>query len=116
MGGERKTFGLGNPPEWPLEKLDVTFDSTGAAMSSEGYFERMLLPPKFILYNLFYYFFGRFNGSPVFFGRPRPSLFQRPQTAGGGHFAALTVEILTYRYDAHQLRRGGVRSQPLFRP
>ncbi|MDH4198123.1 MAG: hypothetical protein OEW05_11980 [Candidatus Aminicenantes bacterium] len=100
MGGERKTFGLGNPPEWPLEKLDVTFDSTGAVMSSAGYFERMLLPPKFILYNLFYYFFGRFNGLTWYFF---PAVLALLLFLGGPKrpwrwlvFAALAVEILIY--------------------
>jgi len=100
MGGERKTFGLGNPPEWPLEKLDVTFDSTGATMTSEGYFERMLLPPKFILYNLFYYFFGRFNGLAWYFF---PAVLALLLFVGGEKrpwrwlvFAALAGEILIY--------------------
>jgi hypothetical protein len=100
MGGERKSFGLGNPPEWPLEKLDVTFDSTGAVMTSEGYFERMLLPPKFILYNLFYYFFGRFNGLAWYFF---PAVLALLLFIGGPKrpwrwlvFAALAVEILIY--------------------
>jgi hypothetical protein len=63
QGGERKTF-IG---EFPLEKHDVTFDSTGGTMTSEGYFEKFLLPPKFIIYNVFYYFFGRFTGLAWYF-------------------------------------------------
>ncbi len=100
MGGERKTFGQGNPPEFPLEKRDVTFDSTGAVMTSEGYFERMLLPPKFILYNLFYYFFGRFNGLAWYFF---PAVLALLLFLGGDKrpwrwlvFGALAFEIMTY--------------------
>ncbi len=63
QGGERKTF-IGN---FPLEKDSVTFDSTGHPMTSENYFERFLIPPKFILYNIFYYFFGRFTGIAWYF-------------------------------------------------
>jgi hypothetical protein len=63
QGGERKTF-IG---EFPLEKHAVTFDSTGGTMTSEGYFEKFLLPPKFIVYNIFYYFFGRFTGIAWYF-------------------------------------------------
>lgn len=66
QGGERKTFyGEGG---YPLEKDSITFDSAkGGTMSSEGYMERHLLPPKFIGYNLFYYFFGRFTGLTWYF-------------------------------------------------
>lgn len=63
QGGERKTF----YESFPLEKYDVTFDSTGHTMTSEGYFEKVLLPPKFIVYNVFYYFFGRFTGITWYF-------------------------------------------------
>jgi hypothetical protein len=63
QGGERKSF-IG---EFPLEKYGVTFDSTGHTMTSEGYFEKFLLPPKFIIFNIFYYFFGRFTGIAWYF-------------------------------------------------
>lgn len=63
QGGERKSF-IG---QFPLEKYDVTFDSTGHTMTSEGYFDKFLLPPKFIVYNVFYYFFGRFTGVVWYF-------------------------------------------------
>jgi hypothetical protein len=63
QGGERKTF----IKSFPLEKDTVTFDSTGHTMTSENYFERFLIPPKFILYNIFYYFFGRFTGITWYF-------------------------------------------------
>jgi len=64
MGGERKTFYF----NFPFEKEGVTFDSaSGWPMTSEGYFERFLLPFKFIFYNIFYYFFGRFTGIVWYF-------------------------------------------------
>jgi hypothetical protein len=63
QGGERKTF-IGN---FPLEKDNLTFDSLGDTMTSENYFRRFLIPPKFILYNIFYYFFGRFTGIAWYF-------------------------------------------------
>jgi hypothetical protein len=63
QGGERKSF-IG---KFPLEKEGVTFDSTGTTMTSEGYFEKFLLPPKFVFYNIFYYFFGRFTGLSWYF-------------------------------------------------
>jgi len=63
QGGERKTF-IGN---FPLERDTVTFDSIGSVMTSENYFERFLIPPKFIALNLFYYFFGRFTGIAWYF-------------------------------------------------
>ncbi|MGD9345586.1 MAG: hypothetical protein PVH84_06965 [Candidatus Aminicenantes bacterium] len=66
QGGERKTFyGEGG---YPLEKDAITFDTArGGTMSSEGYMEKHLLPAKFVLYNLFYYFFGRFTGITWYF-------------------------------------------------
>jgi len=63
QGGERKTF-IGN---FPLEKDALTFDALGDTMTSENYFQRFLIPPKFILYNVFYYFFGRFTGITWYF-------------------------------------------------
>jgi len=63
QGGERKTF-IGS---FPLEKDNLTFDSLGDTMTSENYFQRFLIPPKFILYNIFYYFFGRFTGVAWYF-------------------------------------------------
>ncbi|MGB7295795.1 MAG: hypothetical protein WBC70_09435 [Candidatus Aminicenantales bacterium] len=63
QGGERKTF----VNKFPLEKADATFDSLGSTMTSEDYFQRFLIPPKFILFNLFYYFFGRFTGIAWYF-------------------------------------------------
>jgi hypothetical protein len=63
MGGERKTFYY----EFPFQKDGVTFDSTGHSMTSEGYFDRMLIPVKFIAYNLVYYFVGRFTGLVWYF-------------------------------------------------
>jgi hypothetical protein len=63
QGGERKTF----YSNFPLEKDTITFDSVGWPMTSENYFERFLLPPKFIIFNIFYYFFGRFTGIVWYF-------------------------------------------------
>ncbi len=64
QGGERKTFYY----KYPLEKEDVTFDSIPTEkMTSNGYAEKHLLPAKFIPYNLFYYFFGRFTGITWYF-------------------------------------------------
>jgi hypothetical protein len=63
QGGERKSF-IGN---FPLEKEKLDFDSLGHTMTSENYFERFLLPPKFIIFNMFYYFFGRFTGIAWYF-------------------------------------------------
>lgn len=63
MGGERKTF-IGT---FPLEKDNVTFESVGHPMTSEGYFEKFFLPLTFVPVNLFYYFFGRFTGITWYF-------------------------------------------------
>ena len=61
QGGERKTFyGEGG---YPLEKEHKTFDYfKGGEMTSDGYTGEHLYPVKFIFYNLFYYFGGRFTG------------------------------------------------------
>ena len=65
QGGERKTFYF----NFPFEKEDVTFDNApnSIPMTSEGYFGRFLYPFKFIFYNIFYYFFGRFTGIAWYF-------------------------------------------------
>jgi hypothetical protein len=98
MGGERKTF----YGKFPFEKEGVTFDTTGWPMTSEGYFSRMLIPVKFIFFNIFYYFFGRFTGLAWYFF---PALlflylFFRGRRGVGREqgllFAALTIEILIY--------------------
>lgn len=66
QGGERKTFY--GEAGYPLEKDHITFDSAkGGIMTSEGYTEKHLLPLKFVFYNLFYYFFGRFTGLTWYF-------------------------------------------------
>lgn len=65
QGGERKTF---YGPRYPLETEALTFDSVGGGrMSSEGYTERHLLPFRLVVYNAFYYFFGRFTGIAWYF-------------------------------------------------
>jgi len=59
QGGERKTF----YDEFPFEKSHLTFDTAkGGKMSTEGYAESHLLPVKAVLYNIYYYFTGRFTG------------------------------------------------------
>jgi len=64
QGGERKSFYY----TYPYEKADITFDSIQTVtMTSEGYAQKHLLPAKFIPYNLFYYFFGRFTGIAWYF-------------------------------------------------
>lgn len=63
MGGQRKTF-IGT---FPLEKDNITFESVGHPMTSEGYFEKFFLPLTFVPINLFYYFFGRFTGITWYF-------------------------------------------------
>ena len=63
QGGERKTF----YSNFPLEKDGVTFDNTGWPMTATGYVERTLRPVKFVFYNIFYYFFGRFTGITWYF-------------------------------------------------
>jgi hypothetical protein len=71
-------------------------------MTSEGYFSRMLIPFKFIFFNVIYYFFGRFTGLAWYFF---PALlflylFFRGRRGAGREqwllFAALTLEILIY--------------------
>ncbi len=96
MGGERKTFYFG----FPFQKEGMTFDTTGSPMTSEGYFARMLIPVKFIAYNVFYYFFGRFTGLVWYFF---PALLflvlfflGRRSRERWLLFAALTAEILAY--------------------
>jgi hypothetical protein len=96
MGGERKTFYF----EFPFQKDGVTFDSTGHTMTSEGYFDRMLIPVKFIAYNVVCYFVGRFTGLTWYFF---PALLflvlffmGRRGRDGWLLFAALAAEILIY--------------------
>jgi len=98
MGGERKTF----YNTFPFEKPEATFDTTGSLMTSEGYFSRMLIPVKFVIFNVFYYIFGRFTGlawyyfpALLFLG-----LFLKKGAVRGKErwllFGALTLEILAY--------------------
>jgi hypothetical protein len=99
QGGERKTFyGEGG---YPLEKDQITFDSArGGLMSSEGYTEKHLLPVKFALINLFYYFFGRFTGLTWYFFPAVLALFlffrRKKQLEQWLLFAALSGGILIY--------------------
>ncbi len=66
QGGERKTFyGEGG---YPLEKAHLTFDTArGGLMTTEGYAQKHLYPPKVFIHNMFYYFFGRFTGITWYF-------------------------------------------------
>jgi hypothetical protein len=62
QGGERRSF-YGN---FPLERPDFTF--AGAhPMSTDNYWSRYYLSPAIVVYNLFYYFFGRFTGMLIYF-------------------------------------------------
>jgi len=63
QGGERKTFYF----DYPFAKEHMTFDSLGHEMTSEGYGGKHLLPPRIVVYNLFYYFWGRFTGFVWYF-------------------------------------------------
>ncbi len=64
QGGERKSFYY----TYPFEKENITFDSIKTVeMTADGYAQKHLLPAKFIPYNLFYYFFGRFTGVAWYF-------------------------------------------------
>jgi len=64
QGGERKTFLY----SYPYEKTDITFDSIKTQeMTATGYAKKHLLPAKFVPYNFFYYFFGRFTGITWYF-------------------------------------------------
>jgi hypothetical protein len=96
QGGERKTFYLA----FPFGDKGLTFDTVGKTMTSENYFERFLLPPKFMAYNLFYYVFGRFTGLAWYFFPALLFLFLfvrgRRNLSQWLILAALAAEILSY--------------------
>jgi len=96
QGGERKTF----YHHFPFSDKGLTFDTVGDAMTSEGYFDRFLLPPKYIAFNFFYYFFGRFTGAAWYFFPSILLLFLffrgRRSLARWLLLAALAAEILAY--------------------
>lgn len=96
QGGERKTF----YDNFPFGDKGQTFDTLGDAMTSEGYLDRFLLPPKFIAINLFYYFFGRFSGLAWYFFPSILLLFLffrgRRSLARWLLLAAVAAEILSY--------------------
>jgi len=99
QGGERRTFY--GEDGYPLEKEAITFDTAkGGLMSSEGYSEKHLLPPKFILFNILYYFFGRFTGVTWYFFPSVLALFLffsgRKRLEQWLVFASLSAGILTY--------------------
>lgn len=62
QGGERRSF----YGDFPLERPDFTFDSA-IRMTADNYWSRWSLSPAIILYNLFYYVFGRFTGMLIYF-------------------------------------------------
>ena len=65
QGGERRSFFS----PFPLEREGVTFDTAkgSALMTTDGYLGRSLMPAKFVLDNVYYYFFGRFMGVAWYF-------------------------------------------------
>ncbi|MFQ6084060.1 MAG: hypothetical protein ACE5WD_11995 [Candidatus Aminicenantia bacterium] len=63
MGGERKTFLF----KFPFEQEGYSFDSLGHLMTSEDYFKKHPINLKIIIYNIFYFFFGRFSGIVWYF-------------------------------------------------
>lgn len=99
QGGKRKSFyGDGG---YPLEKPYLTFDrARGDLMTAEGYSEKHLLPAKFIFYNIFYFFLGRFTGIMWYFFPAALCLalffFRRKQLYQWLVFAALAGEILIW--------------------
>jgi len=99
QGGNRKTFyGRGG---YPLEKEHLTFDSAeGGVMSSEGYAQKHLYPPRVFIYNFFYYFFGRFTGITWYYFPAIMALFiflfRRKQLYQWLILVALAGEILIY--------------------
>jgi hypothetical protein len=96
QGGERKTF----YDAFPFGDKDLTFETTGSPMTSEGYFNRFLLPPKYVAYNLYYYIFGRTTGLAWYFFPALLCLFLfllgRRGLVPWLVFAALAAEILSY--------------------
>lgn len=62
MGGERRTF----HGKYPYEKPENKFED-GYKMSADDYWQRFYLSPQMVLFNIFYYFFGRFTGMFIYF-------------------------------------------------
>jgi hypothetical protein len=99
QGGNRKTFyGDGG---YPLEKDHLTFEqAVGGVMTSEGYAEKHLYPPRVFIRNLFYYFFGRFTGLTWYYFPAVLALFlffrRRKFPYQWMILAALAGEILIY--------------------
>ena len=69
QGGDRKSFVPRSDQGFPLEHPQWTFDtSPGKIMSTDQYGPaEAMLPAKFVVPNLFYYFFGRFTGVAWYF-------------------------------------------------
>jgi len=99
QGGERKSFyGEGG---YPLAKKDLTFDNTpGYEMTTKDYTKKHFYPPKVFVYNLFYYFFGRFAGITWYFFPAFLALimffFRRKYLFNWLILAALAGEILIW--------------------
>ncbi|MFW6136724.1 MAG: hypothetical protein ACOC5U_01475 [Candidatus Aminicenantaceae bacterium] len=99
QGGNRKTFyGHGG---YPLEKDHLTFEEAqGGIMTSEGYAERHLYPPRVFVRNIFYYFFGRFTGLTWYYFPAVLALLlffmRRKSSYQWMILAALSAEILIY--------------------
>jgi hypothetical protein len=96
QGGERKAFYY----EFPFADKGQTFDTVGSPMTSEDYFSRFLLPPKYIAVNIFYYLCGRFTGLAWYFFPALLLLFLffrgRRDLARWLLLAAAAAEILAY--------------------
>jgi hypothetical protein len=101
QGGDRKSFVPRPDQGFPLERPEWTFDSApGKLMSTDTNLTEAMLPAKFIVPNIFYYFFGRFTGVAWYFfpavlalvlfafGRKRPEQWLL--------LAAIAGEILFY--------------------
>ncbi|MEW6456137.1 MAG: hypothetical protein AB1410_05410 [Acidobacteriota bacterium] len=63
MGGERKTFYF----RFPFEDPETTFDNIGILHTSEDYWQRFHISPKTVIWNFFYFFFGRFSGIALYY-------------------------------------------------
>jgi len=76
MGGERRTFHGKYPFEYPEDKegnikkgvnvRPYVFED-GFKMSFDDYWDRFYISPKAMLFNLFYFIFGRFTGAFIYF-------------------------------------------------
>jgi len=99
QGGDRKSFyGEGG---FPLAKENLSFDNTpGYEMTTKDYTKKHMYHPKVFIYNIFYYFFGRFAGITWYFFPAFLALimffFRRKYLFNWLILAALFGEILIY--------------------